>query len=163
MYPEEQALIEEVFTFLSQITSNPTSPTSTTPSAPHIEVMVSILDRWPAAQRFPGEWWHLEEFEFEFIYIDILTVVMDLGRLVVAHCANAPAASGNREKFFDCLFNASDWSSIVSRGIPMLKPQETNVLLLLRTITNCFQEGTLVNDGWWVQQVKKSVFLSTSS
>jgi phospholipase A-2-activating protein len=132
MYPEEKTLIEEVFTFLSQITSNPTPSASTTPSASHIEAMVSILDRWPAAQRFP---------------------VMDLGRLVVAYCVNAPAASGNREKFFDCLFNTSDWSSVVSRGVPMLKPQETNVLLLLRTITNCFQEGTLVNDGRWVQQI----------
>jgi len=124
-----------VFAFLSQITSNQASLTSTTLSAPHIEAIVSILGRWPAAQRFP---------------------VMDLGRLVVAHCANTLAASENREKFFDSLFNASDWSSVVSRGSPMLKPQETNVLLLLRTITNCFQEGTLVNDGW-VQQILEAL------
>ncbi|KAG8217653.1 hypothetical protein J3R82DRAFT_5806 [Butyriboletus roseoflavus] len=80
-------------------------------------------------------------------------VVMDLSRLVVGYCANALAAPGNREKLFDCLFNASDWSSVVSRGSQMLKPQETNVLLLLRTITNCFQEGTLLKDGRWVQQI----------
>lgn len=62
MYPEEQALIKEVFTFLSQITSNQAFPTSTTLSAPHIEAIVSILGRWPAAQRFPGEYWYIEEF-----------------------------------------------------------------------------------------------------
>lgn len=82
-------------------------------------------------------------------------VVMDLSRLVVAYCANALAALGNREKIFDCLFNASDWSSVVSRGSPMLKPQETNVLLLLRTITNYFQDGILLNDGRWIQQVRE--------
>lgn len=153
-------MIEEVFASLSQIISNPASPTSITPSGPHIEAIVSILDRWPAAQRFPGACRYFEEFEF--IYIDILVVVMDLSRLVVAYCANALAAPGNREKLFDCLFNASDWSSVISRGSPMLKSQETNVLLLLRTITNCFQEGIPVNDGRWVQQVKRPLFFSTS-
>lgn len=88
---------------------------------------------------------------------------MDLSRLVVAYCANALAAPENREKLFDCLFNASDWSSVISSGTPMLKQQETNVLLLLRTIANCFQEGIPVNDGRWVQQVMRSLFLSTSS
>lgn len=61
MYPEEQVLIEEVFTFLSKITSNPASPTSITLSGPHTEAIVSILDRWPAAQRFPGARWHFED------------------------------------------------------------------------------------------------------
>ncbi|KAI9571401.1 WD40-repeat-containing domain protein [Boletus coccyginus] len=132
MYSEEQVLIEEVFTFLSQIASNPASPTSIIPSGPHIGAIASILDRWPAAQRFP---------------------VLDLCRLVVAHCANTPTISGNREKFFDLLFNASDWSFVVSCGCPMSKSQETNVLLLLRIITNCFQEGTPVDDGRWVLQI----------
>lgn len=161
MYTEEQVLIEEAFTFLSQITSNPASPTSITPSGPHIEVILSILSRWPAAQRFPGTFLHLEQFES--IYIDILTAVIDLGRLMVAYCANTPCSPEDREKFFDRLFNASEWSSVVSLESPMLKPQETNVLLLLRTITNYFQEGTPVNDGRWVQQVKQSAFLSTAS
>lgn len=99
---------------------------------------------------------------FESIYIDVLMVVMDLSRLVVVYCTNTLASLGNREKIFGCLFNASDWSSIASRGSPMSKPQETNVLLLLRTITNCFQEGIPVNGERWVQQVKRSLFLSTS-
>ncbi|KAH0830705.1 WD40-repeat-containing domain protein [Lanmaoa asiatica] len=149
MYPEERVLIDEVFTFLFQITSNPASATSIILSGQHIEAIVSILNRWPAAQRFPGACRHCEEFE---IYVDMLMVVMDLSRLVVAYGANALAAARHREKLFDCLLNASDWSSI-SRGSPMLKPQETNVLLLLRTITNYFQEGTSMNDGRWVQQI----------
>jgi len=132
MYPEERVLIDEVFTFLSQNASSPVSPPSNTLSGPHIEVILSILERWPIAQRFP---------------------VMDLSRLVVAYCPNAPATTGNREKYFDRLFNASDWWSVVSLGSPMLKPQDTNILLLLRTITNCFQEGTILNDGQWVQQI----------
>lgn len=97
------------------------------------------------------------------VCIDILMAVLDLCRLVVAHCANTPAISGNREKFFHLLFNASDWSFVVSCGCPMSKSQETNVLLLLRIITNCFQEGTLVDDGRWVLQVKESALLSISS
>lgn len=97
------------------------------------------------------------------VYIDKLMAVLDLGRLVVAHCANTPTVSGNREKFFDLLFNASDWSSVVSRGSPMSKSQETNVLLLLRIITNCFQEGIPVDDGRWVLQVKEFALLSISS
>lgn len=95
------------------------------------------------------------------IYIDMPIAVMDLCRLVVAYRANAPAASGIRERLFDRLFNASDWSSVISREGSMLKPQETNVLLLLRTIANCFQEDTPVNEGQWIQQVKRSLFLST--
>ena len=54
MHPEEQVLVEEVFTFLSQLTLNSASLTSVTLSGPHIEAILSILDRWPVAQRFPG-------------------------------------------------------------------------------------------------------------
>lgn len=154
-------LIDEVFTFLFQITSNPTSPASVTLNRSHIEAIISILDRWPAAQRFPGMCCHFEESEFTSI--NILTAVMDLCRLVVAYPLNALTALGSREKLFDHLFNASDWSSVVSRGSPMLKPQETNVLLLLRTIANCFQEDTLVNEGQWVQQVNSPPSLALFS
>lgn len=88
---------------------------------------------------------------------------MDLCRLVVAYSVNTPATPGDRDKFFDRLFNVSDWSSVTSREGSMLKPQETNVLLLLRTIANCFQEDTPVSEGQWVQQVKKCLYLPTSS
>ncbi|KAF9227767.1 PFU-domain-containing protein [Gyrodon lividus] len=132
MYPEELMMIDEAFTFLSKVTSQPTPPTSVTVGAAHMEAIISISDRWPAVQRFP---------------------VMDLSRLVVAYCANAPATPGGRERFFDSLFKASDWSSVVSRRKPMSKAQETNVLLLLRTVANYFQEGTPVNEGQWVNQV----------
>lgn len=159
MRANEEVLIEEVFTFLTQVTSNPPSPTSITLGKPHIEVIVSILDRWPAAQRFPGAC--CTQKSFESIYIDILMVVMDLGRLVVAHCATTPATPRDREKFFDCLFTAADWSSFVSSETPVSKPHETNVLLLMRTIANYFQESIPINDGRWVHQVKKCVFFST--
>ncbi|KAG9318622.1 WD40-repeat-containing domain protein [Chiua virens] len=131
LYPEERVLVDEIFTFLSQITSN-TAPISITLGASHIQAIMSILDRWPVAQRFP---------------------VMDLTRLVVAYSENIPATPENREKFFDCLFKASDWSSVISQGSCLLKPQETNVLLFLRIIANYFQDGTPVNDGRWVQQI----------
>ncbi|KAN0077151.1 WD40-repeat-containing domain protein [Tylopilus felleus] len=136
MRANEEVLIEEVFTFLTQVTSNPPSPTSITLGKPHIEVIVSILDRWPAAQRFP---------------------VMDLGRLVVAHCATTPATPRDREKFFDCLFTAADWSSFVSSETPVSKPHETNVLLLMRTIANYFQESIPINDGRWVHQILEAL------
>ncbi|KIK94279.1 hypothetical protein PAXRUDRAFT_828136 [Paxillus rubicundulus Ve08.2h10] len=132
MYPEEVVMIGEAFTFLSQVTSQPPSPTSVIVGVAHLEAIISILDRWPAIQRFP---------------------IMDLSRLVVAYCGEAPAAPGGHERLVDSLFRASDWSSVVSRRIPMSKAQETNVLLLLRTIANCFQEGTSVNEGQWVKQV----------
>jgi phospholipase A-2-activating protein len=78
--------------------------------------------------------------------------VMDLSRLVVAYCGEVPAPGG-RERLVDSLFKASDWSSVVSSKTPMSKAQETNSLLLLRTVANCFQEGTSVNEGQWVKQV----------
>ncbi|KIJ17007.1 hypothetical protein PAXINDRAFT_168431 [Paxillus involutus ATCC 200175] len=131
MHPEELAMIGEAFTFLSQVTSQPPSPTSVTVGVAHLEAIISILDRWPAVQRFP---------------------IMDLSRLVVAYCGEVPAPGG-RERLVDSLFKASDWSSVVSSKTPMSKAQETNSLLLLRTVANCFQEGTSVNEGQWVKQV----------
>ncbi|KAH7923472.1 PFU-domain-containing protein [Leucogyrophana mollusca] len=132
MYPEELMLIDESFTYLSQITSQPPHGTIPPLGAAHIETIIQILDRWPASQRFP---------------------VIDLSRLVTAYFADAAAAPGARERFFECLFKASDWSSVVSRGKPLSKAQETNVLLLFRTVANCFQEGTPIADGQWVNQV----------
>ncbi|KAH7908765.1 WD40-repeat-containing domain protein [Hygrophoropsis aurantiaca] len=132
MYPEELLLIDECFTYLSQITSQ--QPHGTVPplGSAHIEAIIQILDRWPASQRFP---------------------VIDLSRLVTAFFADAAAAPGARERFFECLFKASDWTSVVSRGRPLSKAQETNILLLFRTLANCFQDGTPIADGQWVQQV----------
>ncbi|EGN95604.1 hypothetical protein SERLA73DRAFT_95149 [Serpula lacrymans var. lacrymans S7.3] len=130
MYPEEHMMIDEAFTYLSQAISSPTRPSSALGS-PHVEAIIQILDRWPASQRFP---------------------VMDLSRLVTAFCANAAAAPGGRERFFECLCKASDWTD-VQRTKPFSKAQEINMLLLFRTLANAFQEGTPIADGRWVPQV----------
>lgn len=132
MYPEELATIEEAFTYLSQVTS--TTPQHSLPplGGSHADAIIQILERWPASQRFP---------------------MMDLSRLVAAYCADASAAPGGRERFFASLFKASDWTEVRSHGNAMSKAQETNILLLFRTIANCFQEGTPVDEGRWVAQV----------
>ncbi|KAG1759979.1 WD40-repeat-containing domain protein [Suillus occidentalis] len=132
MYPEELATIEEAFTYLSQVTS--TTPQRSLPplGGSHADAIIQILERWPASQRFP---------------------MMDLSRLVAAYCADASAAPGGRERFFASLFKASDWTEVRSHGKAMSKAQETNILLLFRTIANCFQEGTPVDEGRWVAQV----------
>jgi phospholipase A-2-activating protein len=85
---------------------------------------------------------------------------MDLSRLVAAYCADASAAPGGRERFFASLFKASDWTEVRSHGKAMSKAQETNILLLFRTIANCFQEGTPVDEGRWVAQAGDFIFQS---
>lgn len=132
MYPEESATIEEAFTYLSQATST-TSQRSLPPlGGSHAEAIIQVLERWPASQRFP---------------------MMDLSRLVAAYCADASAVPGGRERFLASLFKASDWTEVRSHGKAMSKAQETNILLLFRTVANCFQEGTPVDEGRWVAQV----------
>ncbi|KAG2133766.1 WD40-repeat-containing domain protein [Suillus clintonianus] len=132
MYPEELVIIEEAFAYLSQVTST-TSKSSLPPlGGIHADAIIQILERWPASQRFP---------------------MMDLSRLVAAYCADASASPGARERFFASLFKASDWTEVRSHGKAMSKAQETNILLLFRTVANCFQEGTPVDEGQWVAQV----------
>lgn len=78
---------------------------------------------------------------------------MDLSRLVAAHCMDVCSGPGDLEKFFSCLFMASDWTSITSGSEPMTKAQEANVLLLFRAITNSFQDATPSSDMEWIKQV----------
>jgi len=87
---------------------------------------------------------------------------MDLGRLIVAYCADACAPPGRREEFFACLFKASDWTEVQSGQEAMSKAQQANILLLFRTIANCFQEGAPVAEGQWVAQVSICIFQSKS-
>ncbi|KAG1727924.1 WD40-repeat-containing domain protein [Suillus paluster] len=86
---QKLVIIEEAFTYLSQVTS-------TTSRSPLTTLLYRFLERWPASQRFP----------------------------------DASAAPGGRERFFACLFKASDWTEVQSRGKAMSKAQETNILLL---------------------------------
>ncbi|KAG2067056.1 PFU-domain-containing protein [Suillus decipiens] len=132
MYPDELATVEEAFTYLSQVTSTTSQPSLPPLGGTHADAIIQVLERWPASQRFP---------------------MMDLSRLVAAYCADAAAAPGGRERFLASLFKASDWTEVRSHGKAMSKAQETNILLLFRTVANCFQEGTPVDEGQWVAQV----------
>ncbi|KIK31055.1 hypothetical protein PISMIDRAFT_26052 [Pisolithus microcarpus 441] len=130
MYPEELGMIEEAFTYLAQASSQ-SSPTTTLTRA-HVETVTQILDRWPMSQRFP---------------------VLDLCRLIMAYPLNAPLTPSSREKLFDSLFKACDWTSVITGEKAMPKTQETNVLLLFRTIANSLQEETPENGARWITQV----------
>lgn len=130
MYPEELGMIEEVFTYLSQASSQ-SSPTTTLTRA-HVETVTRILDRWPMSQRFP---------------------VLDVCRLIMAYPLHAPLTPSSREKLFDSLFKACDWTAVITGEKAMTKSQETNVLLLFRTIANSLQEETPENGALWITQV----------
>ncbi|TFY76722.1 hypothetical protein EWM64_g7288 [Hericium alpestre] len=126
LYPEETKLLEEMFAYLSEAVAGrvPETPLK----RPHIETVVQILTRWPAAQRFP---------------------VLDLARLISGFCADLLTRSGMRGPFFDALFKASDWTTDLTT--PMPKAQETNILLALRTMANAVQDRTQIGDGEWVE------------
>ncbi|KIM55050.1 hypothetical protein SCLCIDRAFT_1221454 [Scleroderma citrinum Foug A] len=132
MHPEEMVMINEALTYLSNVATPSSSSTRTTIKWTHIETIIQILERWPVSQRFP---------------------VMDLSRLVAAHCMDVCSGPGDLEKFFSCLFMASDWTSITSGSEPMTKAQEANVLLLFRAITNSFRDVTPSSDMEWIKQI----------
>lgn len=90
--------------------------------------MISILERWPTALRFP---------------------VIDLGRLLVAFSGPAFKAPGLREKFVEALFKASDWNTPWTSPIP--KTRETNTLLLFRSLANVFGEKVDLPSSWMVK------------
>jgi len=128
MYPDEQRAVDQAFSYLTQVVAgkDPTKKVTST----HVEAIIQILNRWPLSQRFP---------------------VIDLSRLVTGYCPDAFASPELKERFFEALFRASDWTA--SWSLPLSKPKETNILLLFRALANVFQEGTTINDGVWVQQV----------
>jgi phospholipase A-2-activating protein len=78
--------------------------------------------------------------------------VIDLSRLIAGFCADAFASADLRERFFASLFKAADWT--LPWTTPLPKHRETNVLLLLRTLANSFQEGSPIDQGSWVSQVR---------
>lgn len=55
MYPEELEIVEEAFTYLSQVTSTPSQPSLPPLGGTHAEAIIQILERWPASQRFPSK------------------------------------------------------------------------------------------------------------
>ncbi|KAI9446298.1 WD40-repeat-containing domain protein [Lactarius indigo] len=125
MYPDEIGHLEEAFTFLSKSIAGK-SPTVKLTSA-HVETVVQILNRWPASQRFP---------------------VIDLARLLSGFCADLI----DNNTFFNALFQAAELS-IDNGTSSSSKAKETNVLLVLRTVANGFQEGTKTGDGAWIEKI----------
>ena len=95
-----------------------------------------------------------------FCTLSLLTVhnddfiVIDLSRLLLGFCPEAFSADGLKDRFADALFRAADWSA--SWALPLPKPRETNMLLLLRTLCNAFQEDGQTDPVW----LTKVCFLS---
>lgn len=54
MYPNEIAVVDEIFVYLSQITASPARQPSKPLTHVHVEAIIQILDRWPSSQRFPS-------------------------------------------------------------------------------------------------------------
>ncbi|PPQ99219.1 hypothetical protein CVT24_009238 [Panaeolus cyanescens] len=125
MYPDEHNLLDDVFNYLSQVTATPPQTSSSTLTSSHVEAIISILDRWPSSQRFP---------------------VIDLSRLVIGFCPATVNLPGVKDKLFEALFKASEWSS--SWTPPINKARETNTLLLLRSLANVFSEDSSTDDEW---------------
>jgi phospholipase A-2-activating protein len=156
MYPDEIRLIDEAFTYLTQALAVPPIEPTGHLRADHVEAIMQILDRWPLSQRFPGG--RYRTFP-ETIYLYFFWLVIDLSRLVICFRAGASSNPGVRERLLQCLFKASEWDDTWS--IPLSKTKQTNILLLLRTIANAFQEGTPVDQGKWVIQVFRGPLVET--
>ena len=78
--------------------------------------------------------------------------VIDLARLIVAFAPQPLRVdSGLGDRFMDALLRASDWDEHWTP--PMTKPKERNILLLLRTIANAFQENTRFENINWALKV----------
>ncbi|KAF9484697.1 phospholipase A-2-activating protein [Pholiota conissans] len=125
MYPDEIKSLEESFAYLNLIT---TSPPSTPPKAlthTHVDAIISVLERWPPSQRFP---------------------VIDLSRLLIGFAPEAFSDPGVLDRFSESLFTAAEWSASWTEPIP--KTRETNILLLLRTLANAFQEINQTDTTW---------------
>jgi len=122
MYPREIELLEEIFSYLTAVT---TSPQPSNPpallTAAHIESIIAILERWPPSQRFP---------------------LIDLSRLVFGFCPKGPFdVAGIKAKFLYALFVATGWASQEGPSpSPIGKVKETNTNLLLKALANAVGE-----------------------
>jgi len=72
--------------------------------------------------------------------------VIDLARLLSGFCADLI----DNNTFFDALFQAAELDNGTSSSS---KAKETNVLLVLRTVANAFQEGTKTSDSAWIEKI----------
>jgi len=93
--------------------------------------------------------------------------VIDLSRLLVGFCPEvfgSPSSSSSellRERFVDALFKAAEWDA--GWAPPLPKARETNMLLVLRTLANSFEEekGDVDMDagsgGRWLEKVLEAL------
>ncbi|KZT09614.1 PFU-domain-containing protein [Laetiporus sulphureus 93-53] len=134
MYPQESSLVSEAFTYLSQVIShlahwtNPPA-TSNPLKAEHLDAIIALLDRWPREALFP---------------------IMDLARLLIAFCPDYSRDIALKQRYYAAMFNASTWKEPWETPLP--RTRETNMLFLLRSLANTFQE-TVENDVAWTEQV----------
>ncbi|TRM58573.1 WD40-repeat-containing domain protein [Schizophyllum amplum] len=125
MYPEELAAVDDAFAVLSQ-----PSPDVSLLGDAQAEAVISILERWPTPQLFP---------------------VIDLTRLLAGHCLNLFRSPAQKERLFSALYKAAEWGAPWTPPVP--KARETNVLLVLRTAANVFQDGTTLSTEPWLTKL----------
>ncbi|KAF9532143.1 phospholipase A-2-activating protein [Crepidotus variabilis] len=130
MYPEEATLVEEIFTYLTQVTSTPDKTPSGPLTAAHIDAISAILERWPLSQRFP---------------------IIDLSRLVLGFCPETFQASpGLKDRFTEALFRGAElivWTSAMN------KVKETNTTLALKAVANAFNDKENSEISWLTKVV----------
>jgi len=106
------------------VTAIPPEKPSTTITVKSIESIISVLERWPTAQRFP---------------------VIDLARLIIGFSPDALKQDGTlRQKLVETLFKACEWNVTWT----LSKAQETNILLLLKTVANALDDGVRIDQPW---------------
>ncbi|KAF9446337.1 phospholipase A-2-activating protein [Macrolepiota fuliginosa MF-IS2] len=126
--PPESPAINKIFAYLSQVTASPPQRPSKPLTSGDVEVVIQLLERWPSSQLFP---------------------VFDLFRLLTGFSLETFNAPGLKEKFFETLFKAAEWTAPWSSPLP--KARETNILLVLRTLANAVQEDTKLGGSWFDQ------------
>ena len=77
--------------------------------------------------------------------------MVDLSRLIVVFCPEAFSDSALRTRFLNGLLAAADWQA--EWTVPLSKTRETNILLVLRTLANSFQDECVLTDAEWADQV----------
>lgn len=84
--------------------------------------------------------------------------MIDLARLIVAFAPQSlHANAGLGDRFMDALLRATDWDEHWTP--PMTKPKERNILLLLRSIANAFQENAKFANIAWALRVPAVFFV----
>jgi len=142
--PEEAALLTELFGMLS--TNNTTLIT-----AQHVSLVATLISRWHRSQVFPCACMSQMPDCFLTSY-----PVIDLLRLVLASNSSSFKATADKIAVLDALFttleNETPWE------VPLPKPRETNLLLVLRAIANMFQASNGPIPAPWTSKVNSDNF-----